>query len=49
MPEILTELLSELLPKLVDLATAAFQNPGLWYGAALAGVASLSLPFLKRM
>jgi len=49
MPEYLSELLAELLPKLVDLASAAVNNPRLWAGAALAGFASLSLPFVRRM
>jgi hypothetical protein len=43
------EFLSELLTKLVDLVAKAIESPGLWSVAAVAGVASVSLPFLKQM
>ena len=45
MPEFLPELLS----RLVDLVAKAIDSPGLWYIAAVAGFASVSLPFLKKM
>jgi hypothetical protein len=43
------EFVPELLNRLVDLVAAAVNNPGLWYAAAAAGFASVSLPFLRHM